>query len=115
MYEVPASKASIKQNVFEFKVPGTKKTWSIPKQAYINSELLGRFQAEAIVLKPIVEAGGKPTPEQAIALMTIQQEIFDHYCPGVRALVDSEQLAQLFRAWQEASAQGQQGVQLGES
>ena len=36
VYEVPASKRSLKQNVFEFKVPGSAKVYSIPKAEFLT-------------------------------------------------------------------------------
>ena len=45
MYQVPASKASVKQNQFDFKLPGDKKTYSVPKLQFIRPSLMRDMDA----------------------------------------------------------------------
>lgn len=91
VYEVPASKASIKQNRFEFKVPGDKKTYSVPKLQFLKPSLVQDVEED--------------NPIRAM------RAILDYYTPGVyEKFEDGEQVAGLFNAWAEGS-----GVDLGES
>lgn len=91
VYTVPKSKASIKQNRFEFKLEGDATVYSIP---------LLKFLKPSIALE--LQAGN-----QAEAM----RSLFTEYMPGVlEKLEDSVQMGDLFQAWQDAS-----GVSLGES
>ena len=93
-YEVPASKRSIKQNQFQFKVPGDRKTYSIPKAKYMT---IG--QVEALETK-----GGEVKLTDLLEILG-QGEARD----AVRSL-DQEQLMALMEAWQADS-----GLTVGES
>jgi hypothetical protein len=90
VFEVPKSKASIAQNRFEFSIPGSRKTFSIP---------LAKFLKPALAL----EMAAQP------ALAT--KAVLDHYAPGAFDLFESaDQLEEFGAAWREAS-----GIGLGES
>lgn len=115
VFQVPASKASFKQNVFEFQLPGDEKVWSIPLVRYVSSELLMEMQELTGPLKSVLEAGGKPTPEQASMLATVQQKIFEHYCPGIYKVTTLDQVTALLEAWRDASNPNGADVDLGES
>jgi len=93
VYEVPVSKRSAKQNVFEFKVG--QKSYTVPKFAYLSVGVLESFQeAGDEELTPFLDAfGTKDTPVGK----------------AVRTL-DQEQLKALILAWQSDS-----GVTVGES
>lgn len=92
-YQVPPSKASIKQNQFEFKLPGDRKTYSIPKLQYLKPSLIDRF-----------EDGSTPKTD-------LLRSIFDHYHPGLwESFDDLDQARGFFDAWGEAS-----GITAGES
>lgn len=112
MYEVPASHASIAQNRFEFRVPGSKKTWSLPKLQYLRADQSG--QLGKLTRRLYDPDTGKVDPERdvdaAIALTELQQEIVETYCPGLYGLIDQDQLSGLLAAWNEASS-----INLGES
>ncbi|MFJ4166287.1 hypothetical protein ACIPY5_12085 [Microbacterium sp. NPDC089698] len=90
-YEVPQSKKSLKQNRFEFKLPGDKKLYSVPLLQYIRPAFIrdySELDANEFMVKFI-----------------------DAELPGVLdKLEDSEQLEALMNAWSEAS-----GITPGES
>lgn len=92
VYQVPASKASIKQNRFEFQLPGSKKIHSVPKLQFVKPALALSF--------------GELTEVQVANLL------FNEYLPEVFPLLeDGSQLEALLNAWKEAS----EGVGVGES
>lgn len=93
VYEVPAAKRSLKQNVFEFKVSG--KTFSVPKFEYLPVGVLETLEN---------------TPETAIApFLGIFGEKDSPIGRAIRSL-DKEQMVALIQAWQADS-----GVTVGES
>lgn len=95
VFQVPASKRSIKQNQFEFKVPGDKRTYSIPKAKYLPMGVVERMSsAEQVTLTDIIALFGDPESPAAVAVRTL----------------DGEQITALTEAWQKDS-----GVQAGES
>lgn len=107
VYEVPPSKASIKQNRFEFKFRGNKKTYSLPKLQFLTPKLQSRLMA---AVKDIPD-GEEPTREQGAVIYDLQLAIFEHYIPDFLDLVDGQdQITALFEAWQGASK-----ISLGES
>lgn len=117
VFKVPASKASIKQNQFEFEleVPGSNgkkksKRFTLPKMQYISSDLRERMQRTSIPLKAAIDAGIEPDPADAVEASKIQRELFEKYAPGLYELVTDDQIQALQAAWQEAS-----GITLGES
>lgn len=92
VFQVPTSKASVKQNRFEFQLPGSKKTYSVPKLQFVKPSLALQF--------------GDLTEVQVANLL------FGEYMPEVFPLLeDSSQLEALLEAWKEAS----EGVGVGES
>jgi hypothetical protein len=92
VYQVPASKASIKQNRFEFQLPGSKKVYSVPKLQFVKPSLALTF--------------GELTEIQVANLL------FAEYLPEVfPQLEDGSQLEALLNAWKDAS----EGVGVGES
>lgn len=95
-YEVPASKRSLKQNQFKFKVPGDKTFYFIPKAKYLPVGVIEKLasNAEQVTLIDIL-AMFKGADEKSLE--------------AIRTL-DSEQLIDLTSAWQEDS-----GVTTGES
>ncbi|WP_230670768.1 hypothetical protein [Rathayibacter sp. Leaf248] len=92
MFTVPASKASIKQNRFEFKMPGdTKTTHSLPKLQFVKPAL-------------VLQINGS-------AKADIVRLLMEHYLPDTFEKFESlEQLTALYEAWAEAS-----GITPGES
>lgn len=112
VFKVPASKASIKQNQFEFEldVDGKKKKFSLPKMQYISSDLRERMQSVGASIKSAVDAGGTPDPEVAAEMGKIQRELFEKYVPDLYRFVSDDQLEAIQEAWQEAS-----GITVGES
>ena len=107
VYQVPPSKASIKQNRFEFQAPGSKKVHSVPRVQYIRPAFLRQIEA----LTDGIEPGKEPPPDVAMALYRAQVALFEHYIPGfVDLFDDSEQIGELLAAWQAESS-----ISLGES
>jgi hypothetical protein len=93
MYEVPAAKRSLKQNIFEFKV-GTK-TFSVPKFEHLSVGVL-----EAV----------ESAPENAIGpYLSVFGEKESPIGKAIRTL-DKDQLTALIQAWQSDS-----DVTMGES
>lgn len=91
-FAVPASKASIKQNRFEFTLPSDRTTkYSMPKLQYLKPSVLNLLD-------------GKEKNEIIVGLL-------EEYAPGVIDQLESlEQLTALYEAWAEAS-----GISVGES
>lgn len=114
VYQVPASKASIKQNRFEFEVPqagrAKPKKFSLPKMQYLNADITSRMTIHGAEIAKAQKTGEDPSPDVQAEFAKLQREIFDQYAPGLYELVDMDQLNELQEAWQEAS-----GVSLGES
>jgi hypothetical protein len=106
VYEVPASNASQKQNRFEFRVPGKRKVYDLPKVEFLRPALLKEIRDLAATI-----GDAEPNAEQSMALFDCQVAIFEHYVPGFLELFDDqEQIADLVTAWQNES-----NVTLGES
>jgi hypothetical protein len=80
MYEVPKSKASIKQNRFEFKVEGKAKTYSVPLLKFITAASVMAFEDNK-ELRGIMLAADDPVTR------------------GVLEGLDADQLEQLATAW----------------
>lgn len=115
VYQVPASKASIKQNVFEFSLPDDKEVFSIPHGQYLNAELFGEMRDLVAELKSVLDAGGEPSASQQIALTQVQHRILEHYAPGLAKKATNDQIVDILNAWQSASNPDAGGVGLGES
>jgi len=110
VYEIPASKASIKQNVFEFKVPGERKPRSMPKQQYLNGDLRARLAGVVVTIRRHQADGTEPGEENLLAIQDLQREVLEHYNPDLYKLLDTDQITDLLKAWGEASS-----IDLGES
>jgi hypothetical protein len=92
VYQVPTSQASIKQNRFEFSLPGSKKVYSVPKLQFVKPSLALSF--------------GEMSEVQ------VANALFTEYLPEAFPLLeDSSQLQALMEAWQAES----EGVGVGES
>lgn len=92
-YEVPQSKKSLKQNVFEFTFPRSKKVYSVPLVKYIRPGLA-------------IEIG-------ELGEVEMVKRLFEEFAPGQNLLdkfEDMEQLEAWAHAWREAS-----GISVGES
>lgn len=109
VFEVPASRASIKQNQFEFKVPGERKTRALPLLKFVPVGYRDRLQRLAEPIREAQAAGETPSNEVLAAFGSFQIDLLEKYAPGITDLMDDEQLAALLKAWTEAS-----GVSVGE-
>lgn len=119
-FQVPASKASIDQNRFEFDMPDGK-TYSIPKLQFIKPSLMKQLNgkdAEMLVLG-LVDEYYPAVPAQAAvehvpATETTPAVLAQPAVEGRPALSDEfeslDQLLALYEAWAEAS-----GITMGES
>jgi len=103
VYEIPASRASLKQNVFEFKVPGERKNRSLPLMQYTPLGFRTKLESLARPIQAAQKAGEDPDVEDLRALGNMQLEMLEKYSPGLTDLLDDEQMAALLKAWQEAS------------
>lgn len=92
VYEVPKSQASVKQNRFEFRMPGKTKIYSVPKL---------EFMKPSLVLA--IENGASEVEAARLLFAEYLPEAFDLF-------EDAPQLQVFMAAWTEAS-----GVSLGES
>lgn len=91
VFQVPASKASIKQNRFEFTFPGSKEVHSIPLMKFLKPALMLRLN------------GMQEADAGLLILNELLPDVIDRF-------EDAEQLEEFFNAWSEAS-----GVTPGES
>lgn len=109
VFEVPASRASLKQNLFEFKVPGERKTRSLPLLKFVPVGYRDRLQRLAEPIQAAQKAGKDPDRADLAAFGSFQIDLLERFAPGITDLMDDEQLAALLKAWTEAS-----GVSVGE-
>lgn len=109
-FEVPASKASFKQNQFEFKVPGERKGRTLPLLKFLPIGLRSKLSDAAQPIAAAQEAGREASPAELEKLGTLQLDLLEKYSPGVIDVLDNDQLGALLVAWQEAS-----GITVGES
>lgn len=109
-FAVPASKASIDQNVFTFTIPGDRKTYRMPLMQHIKASFADRMNSLAATIKASPTSKGTPDPEALAAASSLQREIFEHYVPGLYDKLAADQVGALADAWREASTVG-----LGES
>lgn len=107
VFEVPKSKASIRQNRFEFKMPDGKKYW-VPLLEYIKPSLALKFKD----LEVTTDEDGNQTAD-GDATSQLVTALFDTYWPG-KALFDQFEDADQFAAWMEAYTDAS-GVSAGES
>lgn len=93
VYEVPAAKRSLKQNLFEFKVGS--KTYTVPKFEHLSVGVLESVEtAPANAIGPYLSVFGEANSPVGKAIRTL----------------DKDQLTALIEAWQSDS-----GVSVGES
>ncbi|MFJ4168387.1 hypothetical protein ACIPY3_02640 [Paenarthrobacter sp. NPDC089714] len=103
-FEVPASKASIKQNQFgPIKVPGERKTWTLPLLKFIPVGMRGKLAEAAKPIKAAQDAGRKPTEAELGQLGELQLTLLNKYAPGLVDVVDNDQLGAILVEWQKAS------------
>ncbi|WPM94339.1 tail assembly chaperone [Arthrobacter phage Cupello] len=102
-FEVPASKASIKQNQFEFQVPGERKKRTLPLLRFVPVGMKNKMAEAARPIQAAKDAGKEPSREDLGRLGALQIAMLEKYSPGVTDALDDEQLGALVVAWQEAS------------
>lgn len=110
VHELPPPAAAAKSNQFHFKLPGSRKSYSLPFLKHIP---IGMRQKLADAGRPIAEAkaaGREHEQADVIALGSVQLEIVERYCPGLTNELDQDQLNDLLKTWVEAS-----GISVGES
>lgn len=94
-YEVPESKKSIRQNQFEFMVPGDDTVYAVPKAKFLPVGVIEKMSTRgAVSISDILDLFGDGGSPAAVAVRTL----------------DSEQLQALTEAWQRDS-----GLTVGES
>jgi hypothetical protein len=103
VFEVPASQASLKQNVFEFKVPGERKSRTLPLLKFTPIGYRDKLAKLAGPIQAAQKAGRDPEVDDLRALGSLQLEMLERYSPGITDVMDDDQLAALLKAWQEAS------------
>lgn len=115
-FRIPASKASIKQNVFVFDLEEGGKKYRLPYMQFLRGDISGEMQDSAIELRAVIERGDKPTGEQMIAISRVQRKLLQTYVPEILPLVTNDQIVELIKAWQLESKEAQGGgSDLGES
>lgn len=120
-------KPSFKQNVFEFQLSGSKKTFSIPLRQYISADLAERLEEAATSAAPMIkkiqlakdyakESGEDPVlpddfnPEMLSNLSQLQRELFEQYAPGSYAAGTKGEIQEVMQEWGRVS-----NIELGES
>lgn len=118
---------SIKQNVFQFKVKGSKKTWEIPLRQFLPMTLVERLETNGMKLAKYRteleeiqrrSAAGEDTGELPegfdtdliIELQQAQRDLFDKYCPGLYDVANRYEINEVMGEWGRAS-----NIELGES
>lgn len=81
------------KSVFEFKLQGNKKLYSIPLAKYLPLRMAQHFQKLSLV---------KGEEEQAAAGAQMMVEILEKYCPDIVDDISSDTALKIFEAWQEA-------------
>lgn len=102
--QVPASKASIKQNQYTFRVPGEKKDRSLPFMQYVSADLRYQFGQVTSRIQSAEEAGKEPAAADGEAAARLQYELVERYAPGLHLAVDGEQLDWIVQEWMKASS-----------
>lgn len=120
-------KPSFKQNVFEFQLSGSKKTFSMPLRQYISADLAERLEETASAAQPMIkkiqdaqalatETGEDPVlpddfnPEMVSSLSRMQRELFEKYAPGSYAAGTKGEIQEVMQEWGRVS-----NIELGES
>lgn len=118
---------SIKQNVFEFKVAGSKKTWRLPLRQYLPLSLIERLEANGMRIakhqKALEEiqrrtAAGEETgelpegfdPDLIVELQDAQRDLFEKFCPGLYDVANRSEMNEIMAEWGRVS-----NIELGES
>lgn len=110
---------SIKQNVFEFKVNGSKKIWKLPLRQYLpvnlaermtkNGLKLAKFKDELEHIQQATLAGENvDLPEGfdtdlIVELKDAQAALFDRFCPGLYDVANEDELNQIMNEWARVS------------
>ncbi|MBO0596591.1 hypothetical protein I2485_06840 [Nesterenkonia sp. E16_7] len=111
-FEVPQSRASVKQNQFEFKMPGRQKKYRMPYMQFITNglrdplievfrELREHMKADADL--DAQEAAKHLSQDTQLRMQELTREIFEKYNPGLYADMDQQQVAAVFNAWASES------------
>lgn len=120
-------KPSFKQNVFEFQLSGSKKTFAIPLRQYISADLAERLEEAANLAQPTIkkiqeasalakESGAEAVlpddfnPDVIAALSRLQRELFEQYAPGSYAAGTKGEIQEVMQEWGRVS-----NIELGES
>jgi hypothetical protein len=91
-FEVPASKASIDQNQWSFKMPRDRKTYKVPKLQFMRPSLMREMDTKANRIDRVYM-------------------LLEHYHPGLVDQFDGlDQIEAFYTAWAEGS-----GLSVGES
>lgn len=108
-FEVPKSRASLKQNQFEFTLPGRKKKYQMPYMQYITNglrdpliEVFRELRATMNISADDIdaqEAAKHLSKDTQLRMSELTREIFEKYNPGLYAELDQEQVAALFNEW----------------
>lgn len=118
---------SVKQNVFQFKVKASKKTWEIPYRQYLPLSLVEELETNGMriaqhkdaleEMKRRNDAGETDVdmpegfdPELLVQLQKTQRALFDRYCPGLYEVANRSEMNQIMQEWGRVS-----NVELGES
>lgn len=111
-------KPSIKQDVFEFQVSGSKKIFKLPLKQFISADLADRMADAALPLQKLLKkhAAGTltedelPEPEKLNAMKVMQRELFDKYAPGAYEAASQSEINEVMQEWGRVS-----NIELGES
>lgn len=120
-------KPSFKQNVFEFQLSGSKKTFSIPLRQYISADMAERLEEAANLAAPTIRkvqaaaAAAKESGDDAVlpddfdpavlaTLSRLQRELFEKYAPGSYEAGTKGEIQEVMQEWGRVS-----NIELGES
>lgn len=120
-------KPSFKQNVFEFQLSGSKKTFSIPLRQYISADMAERLEEAANLAAPTIRkvqaaaAAAKESGDDAVlpddfdpavlaTLSRLQRELFEKYAPGSYEAGTKGEIQEVMQEWGRCS-----NIELGES
>lgn len=107
-FEVPKSRASLKQNQFEFTLPGRKKKYAMPYMQFLTNGLRDPLIDVFRELKTHMgegegmdaEAAARQLSQDAqLRMQDLTREIFERYNPGIYAEMDQEQVVAVFNQW----------------
>lgn len=111
-------KPSIKQNVFEFQVSGSKKIFKLPLRQYISADLADDLASAALPMQSAFkkhQAGtlnedDLPEPAVLAELKRLQRKLFDKYAPGAYEAAADAEINDVMQEWGRVS-----NIELGES